>query len=121
VIAVYGTLRPAASGLDQLGARGGVRPQGGCVIPGRIINLGDYPGLLLGEGGVAGDLLRLLDGEVGEALDAFEDFDPRSPETSLYRRVRVRLLQPAIEAWVYVWNGALDAGPVITGGDWLRR
>jgi gamma-glutamylcyclotransferase (GGCT)/AIG2-like uncharacterized protein YtfP len=121
LLAAYGLLRPAASGLDRLGVRGRIEPVGACPIPGRLIDLGDYPALIGGEGVVQGDLLRLLDDEVGAIFDDFEDFDPGAPATSVYVRERVRLSAPALEAWVYIWNGSETAGPVVASGDWLTR
>jgi gamma-glutamylcyclotransferase (GGCT)/AIG2-like uncharacterized protein YtfP len=121
VVAVYGLLRPESSGLDTLAVRARVRVLGPCVIPGRLIDLGRYPGLVAGEGKVAGDRLQLLDARVGEELDRFEDFDPRDDQGSVYRRARIRLVRPLVHAWVYLWNGPADAGPLVPRGDWLAR
>lgn len=121
LLAAYGLLRPRADGLDRLKLRRAVRALGPCLIPGRLIDLGDYPGLLPGKGEVAGDLVRILDHRAGAPLDAFEDFDPRRPERSAYVRVRIMLIRPAVHAWVYVWNGREDAGAPVAKGDWLRR
>jgi gamma-glutamylcyclotransferase (GGCT)/AIG2-like uncharacterized protein YtfP len=121
LVAAYGLLRPQFSGLDRLNVRARVRVRGACRIPGRLIDLGSFPGLLESEGEVAGDLLQLLDAGVGDLLDAFEDFDRSDAEASVYRRVRRRLVRPQMEAWVYLWNGPTDAGPVVPGGDWLSR
>jgi gamma-glutamylcyclotransferase (GGCT)/AIG2-like uncharacterized protein YtfP len=120
LLATYGLLRPRSDGLDRLGVRRDVGVIGPCVIPGRLIDLGDYPGLLLGEGEVAGDLVRILKRRAGPKLDSFEDFRDGDP-TSAYLRVRVRLIRPAVHAWVYVWNGREDAGPLVASGDWYRR
>jgi gamma-glutamylcyclotransferase (GGCT)/AIG2-like uncharacterized protein YtfP len=120
LLAAYGLLRPRSYGLDRLGVRRDLAVVGPCVIPGRLIDLGDFPGLLPGEGEVRGDLVRILSRRAGPKLDAYEDFRPGDP-TSAYLRVRVRLVRPAVHAWVYVWNGAQDAGPTVAGGDWLRR
>lgn len=121
LLAAYGLLRPGSYGLDRLRVRARVREAGACVIPGRIISLGDFPALLPGEGEVRGDLLRLLDRGAGALLDRYENFDPRNPDASEYRRVRIRLVRPAVHAWVYMWNGPTHAGPVVPGGDWLKR
>jgi gamma-glutamylcyclotransferase (GGCT)/AIG2-like uncharacterized protein YtfP len=120
-LAAYGLLRPGAHGLDTLGLRGRVRPAGPCRIPGRLIDLGDHPALVPGTGEVAGDLLEIVDAAAGDALDAFEDFDPADPKGSVYRRKRLRLVRPPIHAWVYLWNGPPDAGPPIASGDWFAR
>jgi gamma-glutamylcyclotransferase (GGCT)/AIG2-like uncharacterized protein YtfP len=121
LLAAYGLLRPGAHGLDRLRLRARVRPLGPCRIPGRLIDLGGHPALVAGPGEVAGDLLALEDAAAGAVLDAFEDFDRADPAGSIYRRARLRLLRPPVHAWVYLWNGAPDAGPPIPGGDWLRR
>jgi gamma-glutamylcyclotransferase (GGCT)/AIG2-like uncharacterized protein YtfP len=121
VVAAYGLLRPESTGLDLLQVRSRVAAMGRCGIPGRLIDLGSYPGLVPGPGEVAGDLLRLLDAGVGDELDRFEDFDARDAAGSAYRRVRVRLIHPPMRAWVYLWSGPTDAGPLVPGGDWLAR
>lgn len=120
-LAVYGLLRPSESGLDRLRVRSKIVDRGGCRIPGTLIDLGGYPGLIAGAGEVRGDLLELRSLRAGDALDAFEDFKPADPEGSAYRRVRIRLVRPPVHAWVYLWNGPNDAGSVIAGGDWLKR
>jgi gamma-glutamylcyclotransferase (GGCT)/AIG2-like uncharacterized protein YtfP len=120
-LAVYGLLRPACDGLDRLDVRARVRPLRPCRIPGRLIDLGGHPGLLAEPGEVAGDLLAILDPDVGAVLDGFEAFDPADPQGSLYRRERIGLLRPRVQAWVYLWNGPAEAGPLIASGDWLGR
>ena len=94
---------------------------GPCRIPGLLLDLGAYPGLVDGAGEVAGDLLRLKDADAGRLLDAFEDFDPSAPATSEYVRRRVRLVAPKVWAWVYAWNGDAEGRATVAGGDWLMR
>jgi gamma-glutamylcyclotransferase (GGCT)/AIG2-like uncharacterized protein YtfP len=116
-LAVYGTLRPggrayAAFALDQR-----TRHIGPCRIPGRIVDLGGYPGLLPAVEGeaseVIADLLEILDPALWDELDAYEGPD--------YRRATVRLNAPEQMANVWLWrHGAGDAAPV-PGNDWTLR
>jgi gamma-glutamylcyclotransferase (GGCT)/AIG2-like uncharacterized protein YtfP len=51
-------------------------------------------------------------------LDTLEGFLPDAPWNSMYLRQRVELVEPAVSAWVYVWNGRFDNMRQITSGDW---
>lgn len=136
-LAVYGSLmrglpgRAGATGamgraaddlLDSLGVGAGLRRIGACRIPGRLFDLGDYPAMRPAEsasGLVRGEIHAVLDPAVLETLDAFEGFDPRDPAGSAYRREWLRLSEPrGAEAWVYVFNRALDPAQQIGSGDW---
>lgn len=118
--AVYGLLRKGASGFARFGLETAFRPLGPCRIPGVIHDLGGYPGLVNGEGEVAGELFAVTDASVIARLDAFEEFDPTSPESSRYLRVRLPLLTPRQEAWVYVWNRPVTGFARVDSGDWLE-
>lgn len=122
LIAFYGTLR--IGGPDRGGPRRDrlltfVRP---CRIGGRLIDLGPYPGLLPDERrAVVGDLFRIVHPEALPLYDDWEDYDPTDLPGSIYRREKVRLADPDVEAWVYFWNRAPDEGPIVESGDWFRR
>lgn len=117
--AVYGLLRRGASGFAQFGLATAFRALGPCRIPGAIHDLGGYPGLVAGSGTVMGELFEVLDPSVIARLDSFEDYDPAAPGSSRYLRVRLRLLEPDVEAWIYVWNQPVDGCPRVDSGDWL--
>jgi gamma-glutamylcyclotransferase (GGCT)/AIG2-like uncharacterized protein YtfP len=121
LLAVYGLLRPGSIGLDSLRLRARVRVVGPCRIPGRLIDLGSYPGLIAGSGEVVGDLVSPLDDGVGAAFDDFEGFDPAKPDAGAYRREKVRLVEPDREAWVYAWIWLTGSAPLVPSGDWLVR
>ena len=120
-VAVYGLLRSGESGFERFGLAGAFKPLGPCVIPGQLYDLGAYPGLVIGEGEVIGELFEVRDPGVMPALDAFEDYWPDDPERSRYDRVQVRLIQPDQDAWVYRWTLGLDQARRIESGDWFRR
>lgn len=97
---------------------------------GHLYDLGRYPGAVYGAGAasrVHGDILTLLHPEqVLPALDTYEGYDPRSPQSSLYRRevVEVRSGEELVWCWVYLYNRPTEGFPQIVAGDYreyLRR
>ena len=111
LIAFYGTL------MRGCGATCGdvaedLALEGPCRIPGLLWDLGAYPGLTEGEGAVVGELHRILDENALEKLDAYEG------EGSLYLRRQVRLIEPAVDAWVYFYNASLAGAPLVPSGCW---
>jgi gamma-glutamylcyclotransferase (GGCT)/AIG2-like uncharacterized protein YtfP len=110
---IYGTLHPDRAPAEIASTVALLRPLGPATLRGQLHNLGPYPGLLLpGEEIVHGELFalpedRLLRARVWQELDAYEDFRPESPETSLFTRVLTRVTLPNGEtqqAWVYLFN-----------------
>lgn len=99
-------------------ADGALAPLGPCTLSGRLIDLGDWPGLIDGPGEVAAELYAIVDAEILARLDAFEDYEPADPEGSLYLRERVALVAPAGEAFAYRYVGPRAGRAVIAGGDW---
>ena len=93
---------------------------GRCEISGCLFDLGDYPGLLLGEGIVHAELYEIGDASVIQRLDAYELYDSDDPEGSLYIRRLVRLARPDCDAWLYVYNRDVSEKACITSGDWKR-
>jgi len=122
LLALYGTLmRSAGDTLEQLRVSSGLRLVGPCRIAGQLLHLGDYPGLVAGPGDVHGELWQILDPDIFDTLDAFEDCAPTPPAPAEYRRERTRLLEPQREAWVYRFlNPAGETFPSIDGGNWLH-
>lgn len=118
-LAVYGTLRPGGRAYVAFDLAQRTRHLGPCRIPGRIVDLGGYPGLIAttepqqaGEG-VAADLLVILDPALIDELDVYEGPD--------YQRATVQLLEPDRAALVWLWrHDAADAAPV-PGNDWTQR
>jgi len=108
---IYGTLHPDRAPAEIASAVAQLRSIGPATLRGRLLNLGAYPGLMLpGDETIHGELFALP--EAGESsvwtqLDAYEDFRPESPETSLFLRVLTRVALPdggARAAWVYLFN-----------------
>ena len=117
-VAFYGTLMSDFQTLDELGARDQLRLLGPCRLAGRLFDLGEWPTLVLGGGIAHGELFEVLDTAVFAKLDPFEDCDPGDHAGSSYLRVRVPLLAPAVQAWVYVSNGPPASAQEIPSGCW---
>lgn len=143
---VYGTLMPGHAPTCVADLVGRFVPVGRATVGGRLYDLGDYPGLILGEANpraasdmtlrtgrdvvgvrqtVAGVLVEVPDDvTLLRRLDAYEGFDPTAPSQSLFRRVAtVAELADGrtINCQTYVYNGTPAADRRVTGGDWLGR
>jgi gamma-glutamylcyclotransferase (GGCT)/AIG2-like uncharacterized protein YtfP len=93
-------------------------------FPGRLYDLGPYPGAVYAAGAatrVHGDILALRHPEqVLSVLDAYEGYDPRSRQSSLYRRevVEVRSGEEQVWCWVYLYNQSTAGFLHIRSGDY---
>lgn len=111
---VYGTLMSTSlSGMELIGK---------ARARGSLFDLGHYPGLVVEDSG------SVVYGELYEAtpralslLDRFERYDSSSLKESLYIRCRVRLIEPNVTAWVYIYNQPVLGCPRIDGGEWLKH
>jgi gamma-glutamylcyclotransferase (GGCT)/AIG2-like uncharacterized protein YtfP len=111
LLAVYGTLMTGLTYDGRPELEHALRDVGPCRIPGvlHVVGAGGYPALMEGEGEVAGELYEVADPAILPVLDAYEDAE--------YERRMVRLADPAVDAWTYVWVAAAP-GERIDGGDW---
>lgn len=101
IVFVYGTLRPSVATDEQQTLIEGLERLGEATVAGRLIDLGDYPGLVAGEGLVRGELLGVDEPQRLAALDDYEECGGPDP---LYRRERTwahRDDGSSVEVWVY--------------------
>jgi gamma-glutamylcyclotransferase (GGCT)/AIG2-like uncharacterized protein YtfP len=119
-VAVYGSLRKQGGIGDEPDLSGRLKPAGTAVIEGKLIDLGEYPGLIPGAGKVQAELFEVVDREVFRIMDRHERYDPTDVQGSLYLRRAVRLLEPPVDAWVYVYNREVGDAPEVAGGDWIK-
>jgi gamma-glutamylcyclotransferase (GGCT)/AIG2-like uncharacterized protein YtfP len=119
-VAVYGSLRAGFALPDAPDMGSALIDRGDCTIGGQLYDLGDYPGLRLGEGSVVGQLLEVRHLSVFRQLDEYERYDALRPADSLYLRRVVRLENPPVDAWVYVYNRDVEGKPLIKSGDWAQ-
>lgn len=125
---VYGTL---LQGFGLHGRLEGARFLGPALIPGRLYDLGAFPGLLPtaatdhpDDSIVVGEIYAITDATL-TTLDFTEGFDPASPTTSHYRRERVTATRlgdgAALPAWVYYYNQSVRSRARIRHGDFRRH
>ena len=118
LLAVYGTLMTGQAYEGRPDVERLLRSLGPCRIPGTLFSTGDYPWLVQGDGEVHGELYEVLEADTFAILDAYEGEGRHTAHgAGTYERRRVRLLEPDVEAWVYVWAGE-PLGEPIDEGDW---
>lgn len=119
---VYGTLKREGSYHHLVATF--VREVREGSVPGDLVDLGDYPGWVEGEGRVYGEVFRV--DPVDEALhflDAFEDYHGEGDPRNLYDRlvVDVSTRSGPVRAWAYKYRGPAAGSPRIRGGVWRAR
>jgi gamma-glutamylcyclotransferase (GGCT)/AIG2-like uncharacterized protein YtfP len=117
-IAFYGLLNPGHGPFERLGLADALEFVGPCRIRGRLYDLGDYPALVRGEGMAEGRLYRIRDPRVLKPLDGFEAVVRDVPKASEYLRRPIRLDDPAVTAWVYIYNRRPPPGTRVPDGPW---
>ena len=117
-IALYGSLMASVGGQDKAELNSNLTYVGPCQINGRLFDLGDYPGLVIGKGLVEAELYTIDDLSLLAPLDDFERYDPEDRTGSLYLRRCVRLAEPGVDAWLYVYNQDTEGKAPIPSGDW---
>lgn len=107
-LAVYGTLRPAASAWPLLEPLVEVH-EGSCLLPGTLYDTGlGYPAYRPGDGpGVPADVVRLRD--TATALPVLDGY-----EGDEYRRTLCHVDGAA--CWIYVWIEPVDGMRVLPHG-----
>jgi gamma-glutamylcyclotransferase (GGCT)/AIG2-like uncharacterized protein YtfP len=110
---IYGTLHPAIAPAEIASTARLLQPIGPATIRGTLLDLGDYPGVILDPASptqIPGHLFALpADGaaQTWARLDRYEDFRPADPSASLFlRQQTLATLPDGSEAlcWVYTWN-----------------
>lgn len=119
LLAVYGTLMSGQSYDGRPDVERMMRSLGPCRIPGVLYSEGDYPWLVEADGEVSGELYEVHEPETAfPVLDAYENEGRHTADgEGRYVRRTLRLLEPAVDAWVYLWDGA-ERGEPIDEGDW---
>ena len=116
---IYGTLMP---GLRLEAEMHGAERLGPARVPGRLVDVGRYPGLLHGEGTVTGEVYRVSDAQLAR-LDEVEEMLPGDRPGSQYWREQVLVLEGALagqSVWTYVYHQPVDGLTPIAHGDYRR-
>jgi gamma-glutamylcyclotransferase (GGCT)/AIG2-like uncharacterized protein YtfP len=116
---IYGTLMP---GLRLEQEMQGATMLGLARVPGCLVDVGRYPGLVPGEGVVTGVLCRVSEAHLAR-LDAVEEMWPDNRAASQYWREQVLVLEGAgagQRVWTYVYNQPIEGLTPIPHGDYRR-
>jgi gamma-glutamylcyclotransferase (GGCT)/AIG2-like uncharacterized protein YtfP len=123
----YGTLQPGRVPAEVAPLAAKLRPVGRGFVHGVLYDLGRYPGAVpnaSAKGKIAGTVMELPEEENMLArLDAYEGFDPKSPDTSEYVRERqmVELADGGkLECWFYRYNREPRNAPIVKDGEWRK-
>lgn len=117
-VAFYGTLVDEHGMQEELGLKGKLRHVQSCIISGEMRDLGEFPGLVEGDGTVKGELYELSDLSAFKTIDKYEEFDPLHLDKSLFIRHAVRLKEPEIDCWAYFYNGDASQASKIVDLQW---
>lgn len=116
---IYGTLLPGLRLEDQMH---GARFVAAAQVPGRLVDLGRYPGFLQGDGLVTGEVYEVDDAHLAR-LDAVEGMVPGDRGASQYMREVVSVIGGALQGQpvqTYVYNRSADGCVRIVHGDYRR-
>jgi len=116
---IYGTLMP---GLRLEAQMHGARFVGPAQVAGRLVDVGRFPGLLLGDGQVNGEVYE-VDAAHLVRLDVVEGLVPGDREASQYWREEVMVLSGPLQGQqvqTYVYNRPVDGCTPIPHGDYRR-
>jgi len=107
---IYGTLHPDRAPAEIAPVARRLTRIGPGTIRGTLLDLGEYPGAILDEVAptlIPGEVFLIPDAETLAALDAYEDYRPHDPASSLFLREKavVTLDDGAHQTcWVYTYN-----------------
>ena len=116
---IYGTLMP---GLRLEAQMQGARFVGAAQVPGRLVDVGRYPGFLAGDGLVTGEVYE-VDAAHLARLDGVEDMVPGDRAASQYWREEVTVAAGQLKGQrvqTYVYNRPVDGCTPIAHGDYRR-
>ena len=116
---IYGTLMP---GLRLEAQMQGARFVGAAQVPGRLVDVGRYPGFLAGDGLVTGEVYE-VDAAHLDRLDGVEDMVPGDRAASQYWREEVTVASGPLKGQsvqTYVYNRPVDGCTPIEHGDYRR-
>ena len=116
---IYGTLMP---GLRLQAEMHGARFVSAAQVPGRLVDVGRFPGLLSGDGQITGEVYEVDDAHLAR-LDVVEGMVRGDPSASQYWREAVTVLSGPLQGQpvqTYVYNRPVDACAPIPHGDYRR-
>jgi len=117
---VYGTLRP---GLTEVAGHlvDDLERAGAATVRGLLFDLGEYPGMVAGDGIVHGELLRVDDAARFAALDEYEGCGGPRPLFERHRTTGRRDTGEEVTAWAYFYARPVAGREQIPGGDYVAH
>lgn len=114
LVAVYGTLKRGMTNHRLLEE---ARYVGSDLLTSiTLYDLGDYPAALLESSeGIQVEVYEVSDAQIAD-LDRLEEIDPRNPDAGLYSRCICQTRHG--NAWIYIYNRAVDGRARIDNGSW---
>ena len=122
---VYGTLRQASQApMSQvLAAHSDYLNEG--IVKGKLFDVGDYPAVTISSSKkdrVRGEVFKINNSALLKELDKYEGCSESCSQPHEYRRIQaaVKLRDGSeVQAWIYVWNLAVDNLLLIESGDYM--
>lgn len=121
---VYGTLLTDFKHPEGEKLRATARLIGAGSVSGKLYDIGEYPGLVIGkEEGIAVlgevyDLTGCTDHWVN--LDAYEGIEDSDTPEYTREKVLVTTTTATLTCWTYIYQGSVQELKLIKGGDYLR-
>jgi gamma-glutamylcyclotransferase (GGCT)/AIG2-like uncharacterized protein YtfP len=119
---VYGTLRPFVDIAMAKWLRRAARYLGPATTPGRLYDLGAYPGMRAARGRrehVVGDVYRVMNPRVFRVLDRYEAGSARNKARFVRERCVVKLDRGGRRnAWTYRYRYSVVSAARIASGDY---
>ncbi len=115
---VYGALRKGASNDWRMKKARWIGP---ATVPGTLVKIDWYPGLVLGSGGLVKGEVYEIGPELLKELDEFEGLTGPDDRSGEYHRIRTKvdLAGEPREVWIYEWLKGTTGYEKVTSGDWL--
>jgi gamma-glutamylcyclotransferase (GGCT)/AIG2-like uncharacterized protein YtfP len=124
----YGTLQPGMAPNDIAPTVDKLHPVAEGFVRGVLYDLGDFPGAVLNSRSkqrISGKVFRLSDdASVLQQLDEYEEFDPSSPNESLFVRTlhSVELTDGrSLLCWIYVYNRKPESSRIVKSGRFQKK
>jgi gamma-glutamylcyclotransferase (GGCT)/AIG2-like uncharacterized protein YtfP len=124
---LYGTLLPDQAPGKVANFVRQLRRVGPATARGKLYDFGEYPGAVVDSSSnslIHGEVFELPSNETGLAmLDHYEEFEPWSPETSLFVRSKTEVRLESgrlLNAWIYLYNRDPADAPEVIDGSYSR-
>ncbi len=132
-IIFYGSFKNGLPDFTRLNLSSALILEGQVEVPGELYDLGDYPGLVIGDGLVSAELFQINDMSILRAIDEDEEWS-RDMTSTLYRRVSIQVMHPGtngasvfqrkigtVDAWIYYYNQPVDKSNRIVSNCWSPK